>query len=465
MKSLRHAHLQLSFNSREPIYQQIKAYIVNEIQRGRLLPGVLLPGTRILAQQLKVNRNTIITVYEQLIAEGWLSAHYKSGTRISDTVPVGRQSTPPEHFDISFNQFDFPAIQPLSRRDTDTAFDDGQPDIRQTPLLAEVSRECRRLLQQGNKQLLYHNGTNGHHSLLQELNGMLNNNRGLAVTPANICITHGHQLSVYLTARTLIQPGDHVAVENPGYQPAWQAFTTAGATLHQVPVDENGLDVDQLEALCKEQPLKAVYVTPHHQYPTTVTLSAERRKQLLALSEQYQFVIIEDDYDHEYYFSKENILPIASIAGNGNVIYISTLSNEIPLSFVCGNPAFIKSLSAAYTLMHGQEHLVLELAVANLMKSGELRKYQQLMRGVYKEKMEQVMSIITPATKPSGGLALWIDMDINAEELLQKLQVAGISVVSPYRYYDPLYTGPVGLRIGYASIEVKGLEKLAKVLG
>lgn len=466
MKSFRHAHLQLSFNSREPIYQQIKTYIINEIQRGRLLPGVLLPGTRILAQQLKVNRNTIITVYEQLNAQGWLASQYKSGTRVSDTMPSGRQTDKQASIDIPFNSFDFSVTQPHAKGDAEIMFDDGQPDLKLTPLLQDLSRECRRLLQQHTcKQLIQ----SGNEPLLAEINNILNNDRGLAMKTANICITHGHQLSIYLTARTLIQPGDHVVVENPGYQPAWHTFTMAGAQLHPIPTDHEGINIDQLEALCKQQTLKAVYITPHHQYPTTVTLSIERRQQLLALSEQYQFMIIEDDYDHEYYFIKERILPVAGMSHNGNVIYIGSLSNEIPLSFVGGPAAFIHSLSSFHAVIHQQENPLLELAIANIIRSGDLKKHQQHTRAVYQHKLDIATGIIGFA-RPAGGLAIWLDLQTRAspDQLLQKVQSAGINVVSPYRYYDPLYNGPIGLRLGYASLEetvlIKGLEKLGKVL-
>jgi GntR family transcriptional regulator/MocR family aminotransferase len=266
-----------------------------------------------------------------------------------------------------------------------------------------------------------------------------------------------------------LQPGDHIVVEHPGYQPAWQAFTMAGAQLHPIPTDAEGIDMNQLETLCKQQSLKAVYITPHHQYPTTVTLSAERRQQLLALSEQYQFMIIEDDYDHEYHFVRERVLPVAGMSHNGNVIYIGTLSNEIKLSFVSGPAAFIHSLSSLYSVIHQQENPLLELAVANIMKSGDLKKHQQHIRTVYQQKLELAAGI-TGFAKPSGGLAIWLDLQANItpDQLTQKLQSAGINVVNPYRYYNPLHSGPVGLRLGYASLEesvlIKGLEKISKVL-
>jgi len=469
MKSFRHAHLQLSFNSREPIYQQIKAYIINEIQRGRLLPGVLLPGTRILAQQLKVNRNTIITVYEQLTAQGWLSSQYKSGTRVSDTIPSGKQLEKPALIHIDFPVFDFKITHPHTRGNFEITFDDGLPDVKLIPV-TDITRECRRLLQQYSTQQLYKfNTERGNEQLLTEVNVILNNERGLAMSTANICVTHGHQDTIYLTARTLLRPGDHVAVEYPGYQPAWNTFTQAGAQLHHIPVDHSGISIEHLEELCRKQALKALYITPHHQYPTTVTLSSERRKQLLALSEIYHFMIIEDDYDHEHHFSKERILPVASMQQAGNVIYIGTLCNEFPLSFVCGPAAFIHSLAAYYSLTHQQEHNILELAIANLLASGDLRRHQQYSRNIYQQKMELAASII-PFTKPSGGLAIWLELPFAATPAgtLQKIQAGGLNIVDPARYYDASYHGPMGIRVGYASLEereiVNGLEKLGKIL-
>lgn len=469
MKSFRHAHLQLSFNSREPIYQQIKTYIINEIQRGRLLPGVLLPGTRILAQQLKVNRNTIITVYEQLTAQGWLSSQYKSGTRVSDSIPSGKQLEKPALINIDFPVFDFKMTHPHSRGDFEITFDDGLPDVKLMPV-TDITRECRRLLQQySNQQLYQYSSERGNEKLLTEINVILNNDRGLAMTTANICVTHGHQDAIYLTARTLLRQGDHVAVEYPGYQPAWNAFTQAGAQLHHIPVDHAGISIDHLEELCKKQTLKALYITPHHQYPTTVTLSAERRKQLLVLSEIYHFMIIEDDYDHEYHFNKERILPLAGMQQAGNVIYIGTLCNEFPVSFVCGSAAFIHSLAAYYSVTHQQEHNILELAIASLLASGDIRRHQQYSRNIYQQKMELAASVI-PFTKPSGGLAIWLELpSVNTPaEILQKIQVGGMNIVNPARYYNASHCGAMGIRVGYASLEEKeiinGLEKLGKIL-
>src|SRR4029450_10740010 len=126
--------------------------------------------------------------------------------------------------------------------------------------------------------------------------------RGLVVNPESIMITRGSQMALALLARALVRPGDMVAVEQPGYRPAWEAFRLAGAEILPVPVNERGLDVSALAARGSRRPIRAVYVTPHHQFPSTVTLAGPRRLQLLDLAARARFAVIEDDYDAELHY-------------------------------------------------------------------------------------------------------------------------------------------------------------------
>lgn len=479
MKHHSQVHLQLSVNSEVPIYQQIKSYIINEIKRGRLLPGAQLPGSRVLAQQLRVNRNTVILAYEHLAAEGWIATQYKSGTRISDPLPQELVNTSTQDsggkpaLNITFRQFDPPQPLPFNTGVFDSVFDDGQPDGRLTPI-PELTREIRKILhQQTSKQHLRSYNERGNEQLLQEINLVLNNDRGLAAAPENICVTHGHQDSIFLTAQTLLSPGDHVAVEHPGYQPAWEAFRLTGAHLHYIPVDEQGIDVEALAVICQHTSLKAVYITPHHQYPTTTTLPASRRQQLLALSEQYHFMIIEDDYDHSYHFDAQPILPVAGMPHAGNVVYIGSVAPSVPLSFVYGPVDFIRSLAACQLVVSQQRDRILEQAMANMMAEGEIRKFLQQTHATYKKRLAHMLSIlevtfagIADFSIPKGGLAVWIRPHKEIE--IAQLHDAGIYVVNPYGFYAPQYSGQTGLRLGFASLDeqaiMKGLDKLAKLL-
>jgi GntR family transcriptional regulator/MocR family aminotransferase len=482
MKSYRHVQIQLSFNSKEPIYQQIKAYIINEIVRGRLLPGALLPGSRVLAQQLKVNRNTVMLVYDQLIAAGWLTSHYKSGTRVNDSMPAGHTGPPGQELPskpalhIPFRHVNISLSPSNPNGNYDIIFDDGLPDLKLTPI-AEITKECRRLVQQDDQRVIYNNTSErGNEYLLQEINTMLNNDRGLAATMENICITQGVQMALYLTAQTLLAPGDHIAVEHPGYQPAWQAFTMAGAQLHYIHSDQHGINLEELELRCQLTQLKALYITPHHQYPTTSTLSIEKRQQLLTLSERYNFMIIEDDYDHEFHFHSHHI-PLAGMPHADNVIYIGSVMQTLPISFVCGPVAFIRSLAAYRSIVNREGDPVLQQAIANLMITGDIRKHIHNTRSVYMKRLELTNNIIHSSfagqahyTRPQGGLAIWLQLykQVDPKQLLQKVQSAGINIVNPLSYYHPQFSHAPGLRLGYASMDetgiIKGLGKLAKVI-
>jgi len=479
MKHHSQVHLQLSVNSEVPIYQQIKSYIINEIKRGRLLPGAQLPGSRVLAQQLRVNRNTVILAYEHLAAEGWIATQYKSGTRISDPIPQELVSpdTPEAEakpsLDITFRKFAPPQPLPYNNGTFDTVFDEGQPDGRLSPI-PEITREVRKILhQQTTKLHLKNYNERGNEQLLQEINLVLNNDRGLAAVTENICVTHGHQDSLFLVAQTLIFPGDHVAVEHPGYQPAWEAFRLTGAHLHYIPVDEQGIDVEALAVVCQHTSLKAVYITPHHQYPTTTTLPAARRKLLLELSEQYHFMIIEDDYDHNYHFDAQPVLPVAGMPHADNVVYIGSVAPSIPLSFVYGPVEFIHSLASCQMVVSQQRDRLLEQGMANLMAEGEIRRYLQQTHATYKKRLTLTSGIlevnftgIADFTIPKGGLAIWIRLHQPLQ--ISQLHEAGIYIVNPNSFYAPHYNGQTGLRLGFASLEenaiVKGLDKLAKIL-
>jgi len=165
-------------------------------------------------------------------------------------------------------------------------------------------------------------------------------------------------MALDLLARALLVPGDVVAIEALGYPPAWGAFRRAGATLLPIPVDHEGLNVDALEAAVSRQPVRAVYLTPHHQYPTMVTLSPGRRLRLLDLAHRAQFAILEDDYDYEFHYEGRPVLPLASADAHGTVIYLGTLSKILApglrLGFVVAPKRLVQRLAADRFLVDRQ---------------------------------------------------------------------------------------------------------------
>src|SRR5512133_3203483 len=256
--------------SREPVFQQIAQAIRGDIRRGRLRPGDALPGSRSLAMTLEGHRNTVLAAYRELEAEGWTATERRTTCVARDLpqAPAVRQmaATGRPGYDLAL-----PGPARSLRERGLLAFGGGLPDLRLVPtdLLA---RAYRRAL--GSRELLGYGDARGEARLRAALARRLSEMRGLAVGQGRRMITGGSQGALDLVARTLIRPGDRVAVEDPGYPATWATLQAAGAELVPVPVDEAGLRVEALAARLADGPIRAVYLTPHHQFPTTVTMGA-----------------------------------------------------------------------------------------------------------------------------------------------------------------------------------------------
>ncbi|WP_316820958.1 PLP-dependent aminotransferase family protein [Pedobacter gandavensis] len=475
--------LNLEFGTEKSVFQQIADQLIAEIIKGRLKPGMSLPGSRILAEDLGVNRKTVVLAYEQLIAEGWLEAFYKKGTFVSEKLPKQKQRRKQINEDsmsalknFSFTAFNegvpinIPTDMPL------IVFNDGLPDVKLAPL-DELARAYKRIFQQKARwRMLGYANERGEERLRTAVLLMLSMDRALNFNLNQICITRGSQMALYLTAQVLVKPGDFVAIENPGYRPAFDVFKRAGARMLPVKLDEQGIDVKELEKLCKLQSIKAVYVTPHHQFPTTRSMKADRRLELLRLSNQYGFAIVEDDYDHDYHFGSRTLQPLASYQNAHNVIYVSSLSKLIApavrVGYVAGPESFIDSLVALRMTIDRQGDPVMENAVAELMEEGLVNKHARRALGIYRERraimtrlLETHMKGLADYEVPEGGLAFWLVFKkaVNTVQLAEQLLKTGVQVISTERFsFDeqPLNA----LRLGYASLEAEEMERGIKLI-
>lgn len=258
-----------------PAYMQIVHALIDAIKSGRLEPGQALPGTRELAGRVGVNRKTIQQAYDELAAEGWLTAELKRGTFVSTALPQGGAPAPAcggraaAGFAVSRPA---PALGWTPHPPGTLVFDDGAPDTRLMPA-ALVARTWRQaLLEAARRNQLGYGDPRGLPLLRRAVADMLNADRGLNVTEENICLTRGSQMGIWLAARLLTVPDEAVAFERLSYPPAREAFAANGAEIVSVALDEQGLIPEALEELCRARRIRAVYVTPHHQFPTTVTL-------------------------------------------------------------------------------------------------------------------------------------------------------------------------------------------------
>ena len=285
-----------------PLFLRIGKAVTDAIKRGRLVAGDALPSTRALAEQLGVHRKTVVAAYRELAREGWLTTMPAVGTSVSLDLPI--IDTPARSRAVMQRAgFDLPArVMPPSGASPRgrLLLLGGLPELKLLPR-AELARAYRRaLLGATGRDLLDYGAPQGDERLRAVVAQMLKQTRGVAAGPEALNIVRGTQQGLYLAARALLEPGDRVAIEAYCHPAARGALQIAGAVLEPVPVDGGGLDVAALEALCGKHRIKAVYVTPHHQLPTTVTMTAARRLALLSLARRRRLLILEDDYDYEF---------------------------------------------------------------------------------------------------------------------------------------------------------------------
>lgn len=470
----------ISFDSGKTIAEEITACIREEIIKGRLERGAPLPGTRTLANDLGVNRKTVVFAYESLIADGWAETKYKSGTFVSDKLPEIKSSNKEKVVEIGRN-FEFREFvsAPLTEKPASgnlIFFNEGSPDANLAPL-KELSRAYRRILdRQGKWRILGYGDERGDLKLREMLTLFLSHDRGFHAHADNICITKGSQMALYLTAMVLVCPGDIVVIENPGYPAVRRLFTEVGAIVKTIEVDNEGMDIDALEAMCKKRKIKAVYVTPHHQFPTTVTMKAGKRIRLLELSTKYGFAIIEDDYDHEYHFAAGNNLALASSQMAVNVIYISSYSKliapAIRVGYITGPEKFMKSLISLRAQIDRQGDNILEHAIADLMEDGTIGRHSRKAVLTYRNRRDLTEHYLNrhfasdiSHKAPEGGLAYWISFnkEINFNSYRELLMSKHIQIVPPETFYED-GRARFGMRLGYGSLNEDELSQGIKTL-
>jgi GntR family transcriptional regulator/MocR family aminotransferase len=314
-------------------------------------------------------------------------------------------------------------------------------------------------------------------SLRLALSKFLNETRGLNISENNMLITRGAQMAIYIAAAIIIKPGTTVIVGEPNYGMANMLFEHLGAKLIRVPVDDNGIDVDALEKICKKKKPGLLYIVPHHHHPTTVTLSSQRRMQLLALIRQYNFPVIEDDYDYDFHYNSSPILPLASAEHNGNVIYIGSITKSFTSSFKVGYMVapqnFIAETLKLRRLIDIRGDNLMEEALAVLFDTGDMQKHLKKSLKLYHQRRDLFCDLLNNSIgkhisfeKPSGGMALWVRF--NKKKLLPSIsqQASALGLfINDGSFYNSGTVNYNGLRMGFASLNEKEMEEAVKVLG
>ncbi|NIE73181.1 PLP-dependent aminotransferase family protein [Pantoea sp. Ap-967] len=478
--------LKLDRAGQRPSYRQIAEGLVAAIADGRLRPGELLPGSREMAQLLKVNRKTVILAYEEAATKGWLHSEQRRGTFVSQHLAPATSPTPAAGQPFALALLEAPATPYFAHGEQVTAhcdrpgalfFDNGTSDHRLLPQ-AVLHRYYRKALRSSfASNTVRHGSESSSRYLRGALADMLRHQRGMNIGAEHICLTQGVQMSLYLVASAVLKPGDTVLIERLSYPPAWEIFRQLGARLVTVDLDEEGCRVDQVDALCRLHNVRAMYITPHHQFPTTVSLHVGRRQQLLELARQHAFCVIEEDYDHEFHYAGQPYPPLASDRRQRHVIYVGSLSKALGSTFRCSYivapPPVVAVLERQAALMLGQGDAVMQRMLADLIIDGELSKHLRRVCAEYRRRREILAGCLRAAfgerivlREPEGGQALWVRFDdtIDVDQLVSHALELNL-VVRSGRQFSPLGERENALRLGFASLSAEEIVQATERLG
>ena len=415
-----------------PVYVQVSQQIINAIQRSYLTEGTPLPGSRTLSNLLGINRNTVVAIYEELASQGWVDIVPNKGTFVivpeQKTAGIKATSQGVHQANIYAKTTGFPFLSSFNLASTQEMvqsnfiINDGQPDLRLHPTHQfskwySASMKRKLLVSKWNQL-----GTVTYSTFELELCNYLNITRGFHITPNNLISTRSTEMSLYIVSRLLLKSHDVVLVGHLSNYAANMIFQQTGAIVKTIPVDDDGLNIDYIREHFTKNSIRAIYVCAHRHYPTTKTLSAERRLQLLQLAKEYKFAIIEDDYDYDFQFDGTAMLPMASSDAHGMIIYLGKLGQSLFPSFQTGfviAPENLISEAKNYLqLLDRQGDLIQEQMLSELIHEGEIHRLIKKNILVYKQRRDFLSTCLTETfnnrvtwDSPSGGLALWLKFE------------------------------------------------------
>lgn len=465
------------------VAQRICEAIKNQIASGLLGPGARLPSTRSLAAEWGVSRTTVTGAYEQLSAEGYLET--RQGARARVARGLAPLATPPERpapsgvadrlsgYGRRLAGFASPTVSDRERFATDFRYGDlAGADF---PRLAWRKALTTALLR-GRPRLRY-GDSRGSADLRAALQGYLWRARGLRCEPDRIVVVNGSQQGIDLCARLMLDPGDRVVMEDPGYNLAHQVFLAAGAEVVPVAVDQDGMRTDGLPAA------RLAYTTPSHQFPLGGVMSAGRRRDLLAWARRAGAYVIEDDYDSEYRFDIAPIPALQALDDAGRVIYLGTVSKTLSPTLRLGYLVVPAALSAAFAkakrLTDRHSPSLEQEALADFIESGAYERHVRLVRrrnGARRATLLASLSAtlgdaVTVVGADAGlHVVVWLNRMPRAQEdaLVARAHAVGLGLypVSPLYASAQATARPdkAGLVMGYASLDQRAIERGVRTL-
>jgi GntR family transcriptional regulator/MocR family aminotransferase len=486
------------------LYQALRVRILD----GRLSSGTRLPASRDLAESLGISRNSVMRAYDQLYAEGFTDGRIGDGTYVAQlseqALPRRKLSTKvstglltglsPELSTgsakaepvIAERVIPSAAIERLERNHLNApskgaprAFRVGVPAFDLFPF-AVWGKLYAAFWRKPDLATLGYGDAAGEARLRELIAVYLRTSRGLPCSAEQIVITSGAQQAISLCAQLLLQEGDGVAIENPGYRAAGHAFAGAGAALHGITVDEEGMRCADLE----QGSCKLAYVTPSHQYPSGVVMSLARRLELLAWAEKTRSWIVEDDYDGEYRYSGAPLAPLAALDQAGRVLYVGTFGKiaypGLRLGYLVLPAELVEPFSRRRAVDMRHSEVSTQAVMAEFIGAGHFQRHIRRMRRAALNRRNTLLAhwpddirgcAAMPKVVAGLHVAVKVDSLAREQELIDKAESVGVEITPLSSYWLPESSEPMdkraGLVLGFAAVPevdiVAALERLKAV--
>jgi GntR family transcriptional regulator/MocR family aminotransferase len=480
--------LELDRRSHMPLYTQIAARVRQLIEQGTLKIGDRLPANRTLAASLGVNRSTVATAYDELLADGLIASRVGSGTFIV-AAPPAQTSVKPVEAPLSppLTPLNWEALLPELRpeewlanrdvalRDDCVAFTHALPATELFPL-DEFRRSVERVLRREGRSLLQLGASSGYEPLQQYLLQQMAL-AGVRAGADEILLTSGCQQALDLLRQTFLQPGDEVVIENPTYPGALSLFCQPSYQFISAPVGEQGVDLDALEDVLRRRRPKLIYVVPTFHNPTGLTMDLTARRRLIELAARYRVPVVEDEIYRELRYDGAALPSLKALDPYGVVIYLNSFSKVgfpgLRVGWVIAPRLVIEHLQALRQRSDLHGNLLAQAALNDFARQGLFQKHLQRCRRNYVLRRDAMLAALeryfpreSRWIKPEGGMAIWVRLpeSLNANELLAQAQAQGIYFTPGPRFYASGIRSDA-LRLSFTTVTSSQIEAGVKCLG
>jgi GntR family transcriptional regulator/MocR family aminotransferase len=481
------AGLALQRRTAGSLREQLTATLRQAILTGRLRAGQRLPATRALALAVGVSRTTAALAYEQLQLEGYLSSRPGSGTfaaairpeSLAPAKPSDAPATPPERLPAPDLGLPQPLLQRYSTQESRLPFEVGLPDLAAFPF-ATWARLARRVFRNLASYPLGYGDAAGYGPLREAIAGYLRTTRAVRCEPEQVLIVNGSQQGLQLIAQCLLQPGDQAWVEDPGYPGIRAAFRRAGLQLCPVPVDAEGLDVAYASQHYPQA--RIMYLTPSHQFPLGVTMSAARRVAVLSQAQRADMWVIEDDYDSEFHYQGQPLPSLQGLDAHNRVLYTGTFSKTIFPALRLGylvlpSADMARHFSQARAMLDRQSSLTDQAILSDFIQQEHLARHLRRMRQLYQRQQDQLLAELARTSlgdlltvRPSRtGMHLvgWLPPEMSDQAVARRAAELGVKAhaVSEYVLEHPVRPGLLLGFTGFAAGQLsQGVQALAEAI-